>query len=77
MIRVVVAKEMVLKIDYEERQAIGFAINYGFTSGSLGSLEWEIERGEYADYIAIGTDIMEGVDSSDQWELTIKRYTSI
>lgn len=72
-----VAKEMELSIDHNERKVIGFAVNYGFTSGSIGNLEWEIERGEYADNIHIGLDIMDGIYNGDKWELSIKRYTSI
>lgn len=70
----VVAKEMA-QLDFEEGMAIGFAVDYSFTNGSVGNVEWELE-GNTEDYMSIAEQIRDGKTECDSgsWSLSIKRY---
>lgn len=70
----VVAKEMV-QLTFRERLIIGFSVDYGFTSGSIEGLEWELE-GDIEDNLGIASQIKKDKNECDEgtWRLSFKRY---
>lgn len=78
-----IAKEMINLLTHNELQVVGMAVKLGFTSGSIGKVEWELEVNKYDIYSNIMRDISREIEegftsgSVPEWELTYKRYTSI
>lgn len=76
-----IAKELANKLTTNELQIIGLSVKLGFTNGSVGKLEWELEVDEayiYPNLLKdISDDLVEGFTSSPIWKLTHKRYCSI
>lgn len=76
-ISMVVAKE-IAQLSIEECMVIGFSVSYGFTNGSVGNVEWELE-GNIENHLDISDEIKEGKLESiiENWQLSTKRYSSL
>lgn len=73
----IVAKEAV-DLEFKEKLIIGFSVDYGFTNGSFGNLEWELE-GDVDNYLDIAYHIKNGKTECDSgsWNLSTKRYKGL
>ena len=77
-----IAKEMTKQLNHSELQVIALSVKLGYTNGSVGSLEWELDIKGYQYYNQlkdISSDIEEGFTQgfTPEWKLTFKRYLSI